>query len=254
MKNHVFQVKYSVAGGSFSSVTIQEHSPAMSGTFTASLGGVPIQLLNSTTKLYSIANIPFNVEATALEQALRRIVGFENVEVERTGDPLVGAKWIIYYVGYNQDLPDFVLSNAGLIGGRAGSTPEITPFTRRNYNSNLFVDPIDYRWMRTFSNKPNVRVTVSDIPSSCNTDCTYTFLTDLPILTSLSLSGYTLSLGLTSSTPISATLSDLIITLDNQLCTNLIGTIDSFTCDLPFNSDNTPILTAGSHYPNVIIS
>ena len=51
----------------------------MSGTFTASLGGVPIQLYNSTSGLYSISNIPFNVDPTVLEQGLRRIVGFESV-------------------------------------------------------------------------------------------------------------------------------------------------------------------------------
>lgn len=74
-----FQVTYTSPGGSFSSVKIQDHSPIMSGTFTASIGGLPIQILNSTSGLYTISNIPFNVEASVLEQALRRIIGFENV-------------------------------------------------------------------------------------------------------------------------------------------------------------------------------
>lgn len=51
----------------------------MSGTFSASLGGIPIQLYNSTSGLYSISSIPFNVDPAVLEQGLRRIVGFENV-------------------------------------------------------------------------------------------------------------------------------------------------------------------------------
>jgi len=147
---------------------------------------------------------------------LRRIVGFENVEVERSGDPNIGAKWIIYYIGYNQDLPDLVISNAGLSGGKTGTTPQAVAATRRNFSTNLFVDPIDYRWMRTFSNKPNVRVTVNDIPSACNTDCTYTFLSDVPTISSLSLSGSTLSIGITNSTPISASLNDIRVILDNQ--------------------------------------
>jgi hypothetical protein len=226
----------------------------MSGTWSASLGGIPIQLLNSTSGLYSISDIPFNAESGAIEQALRNIIGFESVEVERSGDPLIGVKWIIYYIGYNKDLPDIVVSAAGLIGGRTGTTPEILSATRRNFSTNLFVDPIDYRWMRTFSDKPNVRVTVDGIPSACNSDCTYTFLSDVPTITSLSRTGASLTIGITSATLITATLNDLTVTLDGQICGNLIGTVDSFTCDLPKNADNTPILTAGSYYPQVTIS
>lgn len=39
------------------------------------------------------------------------------------------------------------------------------------------------------------------------------------------------------------------MTLDNQPCTELSGTMTSFTCTLPKNADNSPVLTAGSHYP-----
>ena len=70
-------------------------------------------------------------------------------------------------MGYNNDLQDLVANGAGLLGGKTGTAPLIVANTRRNYNSNLFVDPVDYRWMRTYSNKPNVRVTVKDIPSAC---------------------------------------------------------------------------------------
>ena len=226
----------------------------MSGTFTLQLSGVQIQLYNSTSGLYSISSIPFNVDPNVLEQAFRNIVGFEDVEVQRSGDPTVGAKWIIYYIGYNQDLPDLIINTAGLLGGRTGTSPQAYPATRRNFSTNLFVDPIDYRWMNTYSSKPNVRVTVSDIPSACNTDCTYTFLTDVPIITSVSISGSLLSIVITNSTPITGTLNDITVVLDGQTCSNLTGTVNSFTCDLPTNSDNTPIITAGSHYPQVTIS
>lgn len=146
------------------------------------------------------------------------------------------------------------LSNAGLLGGKTGTTPQAVAATRRNFSTNLFVDPIDYRWMRTYSNKPNVRVTVNDIPSACNNDCTYTFVSDVPTITALSLSGSSLSIEITSSAPISAGLNDISVTLDGQLCANLTGTVNSFACDLPTNPDNTPVLTAGSHYPQVTIS
>lgn len=218
------------------------------------MGGVPIQIYNSTSKSYTIGDIPYNVEATVLEQGFKRIVGLENVKVERTGDTGIGAKWIIYYIGYNRDLPDLVLSGAKLLGGKAGTTPQVVAATRRNFTTNFFVDPVDYRWMRTYSEKPNVRVTVSGVPSACNTDCTYTFVNSVPVVTGASLSGNTLSLTLTDPSVLNAPLSDITVTLDNQPCTNLVGTMTSFTCDLPQNSDNTPILTAGDHLPAVIVS
>jgi len=43
------------------------------------LGGTPIQLYNSTTGLYTISNIPYNVDSSTLKQAFRKLKGFENV-------------------------------------------------------------------------------------------------------------------------------------------------------------------------------
>ncbi len=79
VKNHVFKVKYSATGGIWTNTTIQSHSPPISGTFTVSLGGTPIQLYNSTTGLYSISNIPYNVDPSVLKQAFRNLNGFQNV-------------------------------------------------------------------------------------------------------------------------------------------------------------------------------
>lgn len=125
VKNHVFKVKYSPSGegAEWSSSTIQEHSPLMSGTFTLSLDGLPIKLLNSTTGQYTTNDIPFNIDTSSLRSAIKQINGLWNVQVERNGDGSVGAKWIIYYIGYNKDLPDLVASGAGLVGGRAGTNP-----------------------------------------------------------------------------------------------------------------------------------
>ena len=67
VKNHVFKAKYSASTtATWSTKTIKEHSPPISGTFTASLGGTPIQLYNSTTGLYTISNIPYNVDSSTL--------------------------------------------------------------------------------------------------------------------------------------------------------------------------------------------
>lgn len=147
-----------------------------------------------------------------------------------------------------------VVSGAGLSGGSSLSTPQIVATTRREYNSNLFVDPIDYRWMKTFSDKPNVQVTVNGIPSACNTDCRYTFLEGVPVVGAASLYGSTLSITLANITGVTSNLNDIKVTLDNQACNDLAGTVSSFTCSLPMNPDSTPILTAGSHFPVIKVS
>jgi hypothetical protein len=141
-----------------------------------------------------------------------------------------------------------------MTGGKTGTAPQIFASTRRNFNTNLFVDSVDYRWMKTYTDKPSVIVTVDGIPSACNTDCTYTFLNAVPAVQTATLAGATLSLVLTDPGNLNAALSAITVTLDNQQCTNLVGTMIGFDCTLPKNTDNTPILTAGIHIPRVIIS
>ena len=201
-----------------------------------------------------MSDIPFNVDANDLKNGFRQIPGLQDVEVARSGDPTTGAKWVIYYIGFNKDLPDLVTSGAKMLGGKPGTTPQVIAATRRDFNTNFFVDPMDYRWMNSYSDKPNVRVTVSGIPSACNTDCTYTFLNNLPVITGATLSGNQLSLTLNDPGTINAPLNTITVTLDNQPCSGLTGSMTSFTCNLPKNSDNTPVLTVGSHFPQVVIS
>ncbi len=52
---------YTPTGGNFTYITIQEHSPLISGTFTINLGGVNIKIYDSVTQLYTNSQIPFNV-------------------------------------------------------------------------------------------------------------------------------------------------------------------------------------------------
>ena len=131
VKNHVFAVKYSNTGGIWGSRSVQESSALLSGSFTVELAGVPIKLWDSTKNQYTITDIPFNVEAGDLKNAFRQIPGLLNIEVVRSGDPTIGAKWVIYYIGFNQDLPDLVVSGAKLLGGKSGTTPQASPATRR---------------------------------------------------------------------------------------------------------------------------
>lgn len=113
--------------------------------------------------------------------------------------------------------------------------------------------------MKTVSDKPNVQVTVKGIPSACNTNCKYEFKTeaDVPKLTALSISGNTLTIGLSDPKSLGSSpnpLNLLKITIDGQPCLNLNGLFTSFTCTLAKNTDNiSPILRAGKHYPDILI-
>lgn len=228
--------------------TIQEHSPKLGGTFTLTIDGTPILVGGS-------ANIPANTDGATLRAAFRAFTGLELTEVERNGNDEAGFEWIIYFIGFNQDVPELAGSGAFLTGGAIGMTPTVVVTTRRNYNSNLFVDPIDYRWMYSYASKPNVRVTVNGIPSACNIDCGYDFVSGVPKVTSATLSGYTLSLVLTDPAGLNANLTKVTVALDGQICkiVDLTQTMTSFSCLLPNNTDGTAKLRAGDHYPVVRI-
>lgn len=72
--------------------------------------------------------------------------------------------------------------------------------------------------MRTYSDKPNVQVTVNGIPSACNTDCTYTFIESVPTLTALSLNGNTVTIGLTNPTSLTDDMTKVTVTIDGKTC------------------------------------
>lgn len=106
--------------------------------------------------------------------------------------------------------------------------------------------------MRTFSDKPNVRVTVDGIPSVCYKDCRYTFINSVPVVTAASLTGSSLSISLANTAGLVSSLNDISVTLDEQPCMiNQAGTVSSFSCALPVNSNGDPKLKAGQHLPVV---
>ncbi len=83
-KGYDFTVQYSDGSGSFTKKQVQEHSPPLTGTFTASIGGVSIQIYDSRTNQY-VSNIPCNIESSALQKAFRdadvKGVSFDYVRV-----------------------------------------------------------------------------------------------------------------------------------------------------------------------------
>ena len=200
------------------------------------------------------------ISDAALATAFRSsISGFGNVQVNIISDPFwqaYGATWIITYYGVNTFLPDLTLDFVNLHGGVAGTKPQMYTNTLRWYSSHLLFDPIDFTLLNTYSNQPNVLVTVNDIPAVCTGDCKYTFLDNVPVLQSATLSSSIVTLSLTDPGSIGFSLSDVTINIGGQTCTviNLSDPINNFQCQLPVNSDSTPTVPSGTHMPIVTVT
>ncbi len=214
-----------------------------------SIGGVPISVGGST-------NIPYDVSSSSLLNAIRGsgIVGFDFVEVTLAYQYGCGysCTWIIKYRGYNQQVPPIVTSASSLSGG-VGS-PTIASITRRNFSSNLLFDPVDYRFLHTYSSSINVQVSTNGIPSVCTGTCSYSFGTYTEI-TALSYTNAVLSLALSDPTPLNFPVSAITISVGGQPCSVVpSSTLASLTCNMATNTDSSPILVAGSVTPLVYIN
>lgn len=151
--------------------------------------------------------------------------------------------WIISYVGVNTNIPNPTVSGAFLSGGASVS---IALNVRRNYSSAITFEPIDYRFLNTFSSQANVLVSTNGIPAICTGNCAYTFLDQLKI-TSLSRIGTTLSLALTPNPAnLTINIASVKITVQGNPCAiNPSSTLAALTCTLTNNSDGSPLLIAG---------
>lgn len=127
----------------------------------------------------------------------------------------------------------------------------------RAYSPNILANPIDFTYLTTPSDKPNILVTVNGLLSVCTGDCSYTFIINPPQLTAASISTSILTLNLTDPSMLGYPLTDVTITLDGQPCTIIDpsnSSIDNFQCRLPTNTDGTPIVRAGIYLPVVNIA
>jgi hypothetical protein len=231
------------------STSVQDHSPLINGTFTLRIGGVSIQYSNTP-------NIPYNIDASTLQTALRLspIVGFDYVEVTQTkvnNDCGYSCTWIIQYKRFNSAIPSITLEALSLSGGTSGG--KISSKTRRYYSSSIIFDPVDYRFLNTLSNTINVQVTTNGVPSICNGSCSYTFETNSEI-TALSYTGSTLSLALNDTKSLNFGINNITISVRGQPCNIIPGsTISAISCYMQNNTDNTPILVAGPLMPLVYV-
>jgi hypothetical protein len=99
-----------------------------------------------------------------------------------------------------------------------------------------------------------LRLTVNHLPAVCD-DCSYQFnLAATPVVTSASLSGSTYTISITNPSSIVFTTADITVSLLGVPCSNVAGTISSFTCSLPTNGDGSVKIPAGSGSPQVHVA
>jgi hypothetical protein len=230
--------------GTFTKTLGLTHSPLISGTFTLSIGGV------------SFPNISYNAGAGTIQASINTINGYEQVLVDQVSQYGAGISntWIIRYLGVNNAIPNVTVNGAGLSGGM--TSPTINVIVRRPYSSSITFDPVDYRFLNTYSAQPNVQVSTNGIPAICSGNCGYAFK-DVFNISSLSLNGSTISLALiTSPSNLTINLTSIGIWVQNLPCPidASATSITALTCTLPTNADLTPILIAGDVIPTVYVN
>jgi hypothetical protein len=178
--------------GNFTKTILFQHSPLISGFFSFNLGGIS---LNGS-------GISFDVNPSTLQSYLRTIDGYENVEVESKSQYGCGYScfWIISYKGVNAAIPNITLNAGRLTGGSA--PPTATLIVRRYYSPKITFEPIDYRFLNTQSNLPNVLVSTNGVPAVCTGTCSYQF-NKAAVIQSWSFAAPTLTLAINNSSKIS---------------------------------------------------
>ena len=159
--------------------------------------------------------------------------------------------------GLPANLPLIVGDNAGLEGGRLGTTPEFNITRLQSGSTNLLIEPINSEYLFTSSDKPQVLVNVNGIVATCQTNCSFYFTPVIPTLTNAALTptntlNLTLSYNGTNSSAFN--LKDYSVSVDGINCSPLSGSITNINCVLPKNSDGSLQLRAGSFKPVVMIN
>lgn len=110
--------------------------------------------------------------------------------------------------------------------------------------------------MFSASSTPQVIVKSNNIHAVCSRDCSYTFVSTIPLITSQTKSVNGVTVSVTIADPLGLTYpnSNLNVKVDGQICTITSGTYNSFSCNLSTNIYGSPNIRAGSYDVQVYIS
>ena len=226
------------------------HGPIISGTFGLQMDGVDITINDASG--VSTSMLPFDISGWTLGKAIESILNSPSpISVTRRGDPSYGCRWIIDYSPLNLDIPDIVLNPSGLSGGLAGTSPTGVAEEDQKYSTNLVFNPVSYQFLYMPAASLSVQVKTNGIMAECTGDCSYAFETNTPEVTANTLTGSSVAVTMSDPQTWNYPTSDLEVTVDGQVCSISSGTFATFTCNLPTNSDSSPVLKAGSHFVKV---
>jgi hypothetical protein len=114
---------------------------------------------------------------------------------------------------------------------------------RRYYSPHITFEPIDYRFLNTYSPTPNVLVRTNGLLAVCVTNCTYRF-SQVATIQSWSISSNLLTVGIQNTSKV--TLSDISVTVNNYPCViTANSTLSNIKCAIATNPDGSIPLAAG---------
>jgi len=108
-------------------------------------------------------------------------------------------------------------------------------------------EPIPFEFLKTYETKPQVLMTVGDLPAACsNMNCDYTYVEDVGDITSFNYNTGTRTLTITgTSLPAQDTIEE--ITFARSPCVISASSDTSITCV----TDSSNTVQAGTHEPVV---
>lgn len=239
-------------------VKSQAHSPPLSGTFTLSLDNVLVTFYNSTSKTNQV-DIPYNTNAWDLAAWIQQSWNcpYAEVDIPVNQGFADGVTYIISWIGCPGSKSLVVSDASKLTGGNTGSTVVMPVWRTRAASTNLLVEPISGEYLFGAASTSQVVVTVNDIQSECQGDCSYAInATVTPIIASSVYNSVTgvLTLNITDPGLLGFIPADVTVTIDGTPCpVSLASTIDALTCTVQSNDAGAPKLRAGSYKPVVEI-
>ncbi|XP_048254422.1 fibrocystin-L-like isoform X3 [Haliotis rufescens] len=192
-------------------------SPPIGGDFRITFKGETTQPIKPSATIQEV------------EAQLEALGTTGDMRVERVGD-CANFKYIVTWLGQPGDQEEVTLTTSALSGNIVNGVVKTTR------NGSLWYDPIQGDMLRIISDKPQVAVTVNNVPSLCDGDCTFDW-TDAatPEVTAINPAQGTLALNTVltiTGTGFSTTDEDNTVMIGGVACTVTGATATQITCSV----------------------
>nr|XP_039261251.1 fibrocystin-L-like [Styela clava] len=203
-----------------SSITVvrtQEVAQPMGGTFALTL---PV---DGSTYGGTLASIPWNATDTYLENAIETLNGVTDVQVTR-GGTCRGYTWDVTFRNPAGRQGSFTVDQTEITNADATFDASVKS------QGGLYLNPIPADWLRTAHQKPQVEVTVENVPSKCTGNCDFEWSDNsTPTVVSATPVGSTLTI---TGERFDATSTENSVTVGGVSCVVTDSTETSLTCTL----------------------